>query len=608
MKHRQDDGVELTLVPAPNGEYDCVDIEIPDNVNTLILGEENMAINYRLRNVMKCFPNIEKFCILSSVVDIEVSNFMFPNVKHVESHNIHYLSGYNLIKTESVDTYREKRTFLNTFCAPDRTALDLGIFDVYYYEIVLSDYMLEGSFIEDIVWPKNARTKISKNSFGSCYAKLKPTETGIMKMGGIIIDFDKNTEEIIMTSDITSDNTKNICKDEELFVNKITISDISQLHLLPSKTSADLLYIRDMGAFGTLLSRWTNTRAKNIMVDPENQYYSDRDGVLYSKDRTSIVAFPKAREGHFSIPEGVIEIEPLAFSYTTISSVSFPDTLRFLGDSAFYLSEIEAINFGRGLAQIGGLESRGIFSWCKKLKKVEIPGSILTVGDNAFYECKSLEKVTLGNGIIEIGSNAFAGCESLKSLLIPSSVRSLRMNSFGFVGKIIAESNTIPKKFALSVFNECRNTSKEQLYNSSSVLLETPDGKSHIFPRMQSRESINEWNEKRYFSDIDPDDAPDMTCDDRMRQNLIIKMWNSFQSEEKRDEYGKSIRRIGKKICLRLIEEQKEDLLITFAGTGLLTKKTAQDVLEHLPDSMIEAKAKFLGIVAKEAKKRRTCL
>lgn len=98
-----------------------------------------------------------------------------------------------------------------------------------------------------------------------------------------------------------------------------------------------------------------------------------------------------------------------------------------------------------------------------------------------------------------------------------------------------------------------------------------------------------------------------MALDERLKQNMIIEMWEDFQDKEKRAEYGKIFRHSGKKICLRWISENREDLILKIAETNLLTQNACKDILETLPDSMVSAKAKLLEI-SSNSTKRKYCL
>ncbi|MBU5450827.1 leucine-rich repeat protein [Acetivibrio sp. MSJd-27] len=52
----------------------------------------------------------------------------------------------------------------------------------------------------------------------------------------------------------------------------------------------------------------------SITVDPDNPAYCSESGVLYSKEKTEIIRFPKEKAGDsFAIPTGVIKIADGAF-------------------------------------------------------------------------------------------------------------------------------------------------------------------------------------------------------------------------------------------------------------------------------------------------------
>ena len=64
---------------------------------------------------------------------------------------------------------------------------------------------------------------------------------------------------------------------------------------------------------------------ERITVDPQNQMYSDVDGVLYNKEMTVIITFPKGKNiNNFSISSQVSEIRTMAFyNCNTIKLVNY---------------------------------------------------------------------------------------------------------------------------------------------------------------------------------------------------------------------------------------------------------------------------------------------
>lgn len=84
------------------------------------------------------------------------------------------------------------------------------------------------------------------------------------------------------------------------------------------------------------------------------------------------------------LPEGLEEIEMMGLSLNTfLTDVSFPSTLRILGDAALLgCSELESVVLNEGLVEIG----MGAFSVCEKLESVYIPASVSVAGESVFAE------------------------------------------------------------------------------------------------------------------------------------------------------------------------------------------------------------------------------
>lgn len=85
---------------------------------------------------------------------------------------------------------------------------------------------------------------------------------------------------------------------------------------------------------------------KNITVDAKNQHYSSVDGVLFNKDCTELIYYPRGSElVDYVIPDGVMSIGDSAFSNSLhMTSVVIPDSVTSIGIGAFavciYLTNI----------------------------------------------------------------------------------------------------------------------------------------------------------------------------------------------------------------------------------------------------------------------------
>jgi len=81
-----------------------------------------------------------------------------------------------------------------------------------------------------------------------------------------------------------------------------------------------------------------------INVDAGNTAYSSQDGVLYNKDKTTLIQYPGGKTGAFIIPNGVTRIGDRAFMSTIITTVTIPASVTSIGQNAFG-SRINSVTF-----------------------------------------------------------------------------------------------------------------------------------------------------------------------------------------------------------------------------------------------------------------------
>lgn len=134
------------------------------------------------------------------------------------------------------------------------------------------------------------------------------------------------------------------------------------------------------------------------------------------------------------IPEGVSSIIEWAFdNCTTLTSVTFPDSLVKLGAASFYgsralksidipvgVTRIEDWTFGHNVALTDATLPEGItfigdnaFYACNQLRSINIPDTVVTIENYTFAECYVLTSLVLPDGLTYIGEGAFANCPNL---------------------------------------------------------------------------------------------------------------------------------------------------------------------------------------------------
>ncbi len=228
------------------------------------------------------------------------------------------------------------------------------------------------------------------------------------------------------------------------------------------------------------------SRLKEINVSQDNKNYCSFDGVLYNKDKTTLICCPCSKK-NITIFNGVKKLENLSFSRCkSLTEIKIPDSVTNIGEQTFSECEnLKEITIPKNVSVIsnyaffncvnltdinvssankdftsydGALYDKnkttliccpgaktnvtlpdGVtnipcysFTGCPKLKSVRLPDSLKKIISFAFYNCKSLTSINIPDSITSIENNAFYNCENLKSVYIPKSVKNIGEKAFGF--------------------------------------------------------------------------------------------------------------------------------------------------------------------------------
>lgn len=149
-------------------------------------------------------------------------------------------------------------------------------------------------------------------------------------------------------------------------------------------------------------------RLMSISVEAGNEVYSSRNGMLLTKDGTTLI---QGVNGEVEIPSGVATIGAWAFcGYPGLTRVVIPASVRDIGVAAFYE--------------------------CGNLTNTMMQGGVTNIGSAAFWGCSGLTCLVIPDGVTHIGQNAFSFCDGLTDVFIPDSVQSIGYGAFTSCGRL----------------------------------------------------------------------------------------------------------------------------------------------------------------------------
>lgn len=162
-----------------------------------------------------------------------------------------------------------------------------------------------------------------------------------------------------------------------------------------------------------------------------------------------------------TLPDTLESIGPAAFAMCNITDIDFPESLKVIGNNAFANCFFSSVTIPAGVTEVNS----SAFLSCYNLTKInvdldnqlyssedgvlfnkdkslliscpagrpgeyEVPGTVTSLGDNAFCFCSNLNKIIVSSNVKEIGTNAFGFCSCLESISLPSGITEIKDRTF----------------------------------------------------------------------------------------------------------------------------------------------------------------------------------
>ncbi len=241
-------------------------------------------------------------------------------------------------------------------------------------------------------------------------ACLSSCEIGDIGKGNLSVKYNLSDGNAIVTGVPDNATISEIIIPDEYEGNPVT--EIADFAIVNLENVTKVTIGKNVKTIG-LWAMENNKKLTAIEVDENNEYFCDIDGVLFSKDKKTLLFYPAARDvkeaedanGNkiksisYEIPEGVETIRTKAFyKCSDLREIKLPSTLKSIEEKAFFRCSMGEVILPEGLTLI----AKDAFGYCQGLKEIEIPSTVTEIGEYAFYNCTALLNITVNSKEEEI--------------------------------------------------------------------------------------------------------------------------------------------------------------------------------------------------------------
>ena len=182
---------------------------------------------------------------------------------------------------------------------------------------------------------------------------------------------------------------------------------------------------------------------EKIEIDSENPRYSSQDGVLYNKEKTTLIAAP-----------GKIE------------ECNVPSTVKTIGNYAFsQCKNLKKVILSEGLENINNYS----FDGCSLLSEIILPSTLKNIGMYAFSSTNITGELVIPDSVEAIEQGSFSGCHNISNVVIGSNLKTISGTSSIAYNSFDVCSNL--KEFVVKQDNKYFSSQDGILYNKDKTKL-----------------------------------------------------------------------------------------------------------------------------------------
>lgn len=212
---------------------------------------------------------------------------------------------------------------------------------------------------------------------------------------------------------------------------------------------------------------------EEIVVHPDNKLLCSVNGVLYNKDLSDLIYYPKNRstEG-FTTPDSVITIESGAFAgVKNLRYFTATKNVTTLEKGCFTNASVENVDLSacHRLYTIPSL----CFTLCRNLKTVLLPHNLKAIKKLAFDVTSTITELELPDSIEKLGRNALSR-NSLQKIKLPKNLKVLGDRVFAGCKDLVSLDLSMVKSIHKKAISEC--SIREFLCDDENEVFATVNG------------------------------------------------------------------------------------------------------------------------------------
>lgn len=226
---------------------------------------------------------------------------------------------------------------------------------------------------------------------------------------------------------------------------------------------------------------------KNIEVNKNNNKFCSEKGILFNKDKTTLIKVPPVNKVKDLNLSKIKSIKQQACqNCINLKNVTLGDKIKTLGASTFNnCINLEYIKLSNNLESIGC----HCFDGCEKIKEINLPDTLQNIGAYGFFCCSSITKINIPDNVTLIGTNCFTGCHLLKNIKLPKSIKVINPDIFTNTS---IENLILPENVKLFTLEPTVGTNNvKNIYIPNNLSSINPTYITSLFPSIKTIYSLN---------------------------------------------------------------------------------------------------------------------